>query len=197
MATSNVAIANRALQHLGAARISDLSQDSKSAREMNTAFVPVRDALLEEYDWNFAITRVSQAKLSGEDPYEGLNRFLLPDDFIRLLIDDETATKSTTEKDWQIENAAEGRVLMTADDSPLNYRYIAQITDPTRFSKAFDETLAVDLAINTCYAITGSGTLLDRLGAARTRMVNRAKRTNAIQNQARQPKEDSWIQVMR
>ena len=85
MALSNVAIANRALQKVGARRIEDLAENSPNARSMNTAFVPVRDALLRLYNWNFAITRVSVPALAAQTLYGNLNRFPLPDDFARLI----------------------------------------------------------------------------------------------------------------
>jgi len=53
--TTNVSIANRALQKLGAKSIESLTQDSPNARSMNTAFVKIRDKLIRKYPWSFAI----------------------------------------------------------------------------------------------------------------------------------------------
>lgn len=194
MAESNVVIANRALQVLGvSSRISALDQDDVNARALSLAFVPVRDALLRKYEWNFAIRRVAIAKLSDEDAYEGLNQYLLPNDYARLLRRDKTGTSPTSRKDWQIEN---GKIL-TADGSPLEFRYLAKVTDPQEFDSLFDELLAYRLALTTGRAITGSATIVEEVKAGHDDLLLDARQLNSYENDAQEPPEDEWIQIMR
>src|SRR5688572_8210356 len=99
MATSKVKIANRALQKLGAKRIESFDQDHKNARAMKAAYDLTRDAEIRRYAWSFAIKRESIAA-DGDDPTWGdWNRYSLPNDFIRLLRDDESGIRV----DWRIE----------------------------------------------------------------------------------------------
>lgn len=193
MATSNVAIAKRALQLLGATTISALDQNTKNAREMNTAFIPRRDALLRKYDWNFAIKRRALPALATQDIIQSYNQFELPNDYVRLLKDDETGDQTTKRKDWQIE----GRVIITADAAPLNIRYLAQITDPQQFDPSFDELLAYDLALNTARAITGSSSIIKELQEGKKDALNDARQANAFENESRKPPEDDWLAAMR
>lgn len=193
MAESDAAIANRALQKLGAtSRISSLDQDSPNARAMKTAFVPVRDALLREYDWNFAIKRASIAADSTDELYEGLKRYPKPNDFIRLLREKFT-TGTNDRQDWQIE----GGFILTLDGSPLQFRYIARITDPQQFDPAFDELLAAKLALETVDDITDSTTKPDRLERYVNTALATARRVNAFENKADELQEDDWIIAMR
>ena len=57
MATSNVSIANLALQKLGAASIVALNSSPGSAADMNACFESIRDDELRKYRWKFAIRR--------------------------------------------------------------------------------------------------------------------------------------------
>ncbi len=194
MAQSNAVIANRALQVMGVStRISALDQNDVSARAINNAFTPVRDALLREFEWNFAIRRVSIAKLSEEDTYEGLNQYLLPNDYARLLRRDKTGVSQTTRKDWQIEN---GKIL-TADGSPLSFRYLAKVTDPQEFDSLFDELFAYRLALATFRDITGSATIGEEVSTAHDRLERHAKQISSYENEPEEPVEDEWIQIMR
>ena len=194
MAESNVVIANRALQVLGiSTRISALDQDDVNARAINLAFIPVRDALLRKYEWNFAIRRTSLAKLSDEDAYEGLNQYLLPNNYARLLRQDKTGTTTVLRKDWQIEN---GKIL-TADGSPLEFRYLAKVIDPKEFDSLFDELFAYKLALATGRALTGSATIFEEVKVEHDKLEREAQQLNAYENDAVEPPEDEWTQIMR
>ena len=148
MAISNVAIANRALQKLGAKRIESLTENSPNARSMNAAFAIVRDAELRRYTWSFAIKRASIAADGAGPEWNDWNRYGLPNDFIALIRDDETDTFM----DWKIE----GLYILSADASPLKIRYLAQIDDPTFYDPVFVGAFSMKLASETCEEITQS-----------------------------------------
>ena len=194
MASSEVAIANRALQILGAKRISSLSQDAPNARSMNTAFVPVRDALLRRYDWNFAIKRASVAASATDDLYEGLKRYQLPNDFGRLLRERNTSFFQEQRRDWQIE---EGHIL-TKDGAPLQFRYVALVTDPALFDPLFAEALSAKLAVETALDIPGSTSKRNNVALqAFDDAITVARQANAFENDSDDLVEDTWIGTMR
>lgn len=198
MTTSNVAIANRALQLLGAERIESLSQDHPNARSINACFNQVRDAELRRYDWAFAIGRASIAADATDTLWGSWNRYVVPGDFIRLLLDDE----SDTVVDWRIEGLrTEGeepvKVIVTKDASPLEIRYIARIEDPNMFDELFSESFACKLAFQTCKEITGSNALQNEISGYYKTAINDAKRLGSIERAEKDPPEDEWIEVRR
>lgn len=189
MTVSNVSIANRALQKLGSKRIESLSQDHPNARSLNTAFEPVRNALIRKYPWSFAIARASVAADAADTLWGSLNRYALPADFARLLRDDETGVRV----DWKIE----GRFIVTQDAAPLEFRYISIVTDPTNFDPSFAELLSTVLAMETCEDVTGSTGKLESLKGVYARDLADAKNANAFETGAIESLEDDWILSMR
>lgn len=189
MATSNVAIANGALQRLGEKRIELLTQDSANARSMNAAFERVRRAELRRYIWNFAIKRASLAQ-DGDDPvWGGWNQFSLPNDFLRLIRDDETGFAV----DWKIE----GQYILTSDGAPLDIRYVADITDPNTFDSLFIEVFECKLAMVTCEEITGSTSKKESIKDDYKKAIAEARLVGAIEKEAQEFPEDSWISARR
>jgi hypothetical protein len=189
MAQSNVALANMALQKLGAGVISSLSQDHPNARSVNRVFDSTRDAEIRRYDWAFAITRASVAADAAQTLWGGHNKYALPADFARLLLDDE----SDTIVDWRIE----GRFIITDDAAPLEFRYLARVDDPTLFDPLFDEAFACKLAIECCQSITQSTSKKQDLKDDYKFAINEAKRLGSIERAEKDPPEDEWLEVRR
>lgn len=158
---SDINIANRALQKLGAASITSFNQDSTAGRAMNLAYTIVRDAELRRYLWKFAITRIDLAPLSTA-PVNGIFnlQYQLPAQCLRVLNvgdyspgADTSDYRNRTVADYSIE----GNLILTNISSPLSLRYIQQITDPGKFDSAFAECFAARLAWETCEQVTQSG----------------------------------------
>lgn len=185
MATSETAIANGALQRLGARRIESLTQNHPNARTMAAAFARTRDALLRRYDWNFAIARDSIAA-DGDGPTWGSwNRYALPADFIRLIRDDESGGAV----DWKIE----GQYILSADAAPIEIRYISRVEDPNAFDALFIEALECKLALTCCEEVTQSTAKMQGLTEAYKDAIFEAKRAGAIEKPAQEFPEDSWL----
>jgi len=188
MATSDVAIANLALQKLGSPkRLESLTQDHPNARSMNACYASIRDGELRRYDWGFAIQRASIAADSSQTTWGGWNRYALPNDYLRLIRDDESGQNV----DWRIE----GTFIVTADAAPLDIRYMARITDPNTFDALFIESLASKLAYQTCKEITGSTTQQSVCKQDYDWAVAEAKRCGSIEKPAQEFAEDDWILV--
>jgi hypothetical protein len=185
VAVSKVAIANRALQKLGADRIESLSEDSPNARSMAAVYDITRKAELRRYVWGFAIKRDSIAADGSQTSWGQWNRYSLPNDFLRLIRDDE----SSQAPDWRIE----GQYIVSADSAPLNIRYIADIDDPNFYDSLFVEAFASKLALEVCVEITGSSGRQDRAGRDYDLAIGEAKRIGAIEKEAQQFPVDDWI----
>ena len=189
MATSEVAIANRALQKLGASRISSLTQDDPNARSMNAAFDLVRDAELRRYDWSFAIKRESIAADATDTTWGDWNRYPLPNDFLKLIRDDE----SESNLDWRIE----GLYIVTADASPLEIRYVARVEDANYYDALFIEAFACKLALECCEEITQSTSKKESIKDDYDKAVAEARRLGAIEKPAMVFPEDEWLAARR
>jgi hypothetical protein len=185
MATSKVAIANLALQKLGAKRLESLTQDHPNARTISACFDAMRDKLLRQYDWSFAIKRASIAETEGVLEWGDWNAYSKPNDFIRLLRDDE----SGLEVDWKIE----GEYILSADTAPLEIRYIARIEDPNQYDTAFIDALASLIAFQCCEEVTGSTGKQDRARASMDEAIDEGRRTGAIEKPAQESPEDDWV----
>lgn len=186
-APSVVSICNRALQKLGASRITAIDESSKNARACNNCYESLRDALLRAHAWNFATTRASLAAESPAPTWGRANSFPLPSDCLKLL--DPYPEDNLATRDHQIEN---GKIL-TNDADPLYIRYTAQITDPVVMDSLFREALATLMAVEMCEEITQSNTKKRELKDDYKSVVAEARRANAFENPAAMPPEDDWI----
>jgi hypothetical protein len=187
MATSKVAIANGALQRLGAGRIESLTQDHPNARSMNAAFDRVVRAEIRKYGWNFAIKRASIAADGDLSEWGEWKRYSLPNDYLRILRDDE----SKLNVDWRLE----GLYILSGDASPLQFRYLAHIEDPNYYDSLFIETVECKLAAVTCKEITGSNEAKRLAFEEHAIAIAEAKRVNALEKEAQEFPEDDWVQA--
>lgn len=187
--TSEVALANRALQKIGGTRIESLSQDHPNARSVNAAFDLVRDAELRKHDWAFAIKRASIAADVSGPTWGDWNRYSLPNDFIRLLRDDETGQ--------QVDFKPEGLYILSANSSPLEIRYVARIEDPNYFDAIFIEAFVAKLGAEICQEVTGSTSKKKDCEADYKDALAAARKYGAIEKGAQNFPEDAWINARR
>lgn len=192
MATSSVALCNRALQLLGAARITSLSDNSTNARAMAVAYEPIRQRELRARNWGFSIKR-AQLPASATPPAFGrANSFPLPSDYLKLL--PPYPEDNFNNRDWVIEQDDSGAVSVSTDDSaPLEIRYIADVTDPNLMDASFREALSHALAMACCEELTQSSTKKGDIAAEYTRVVREAKQSGSIENVPQQAAEDTFI----
>lgn len=184
---SEVDIANRALQKLGAESIASLTQDSENARACNLCYEPIRDAELRAHPWNFAIKRASLAADSTAPEFGYDAAYTLPSDCLRVLPPDPYVNYNTM--DWQIE----GRKILTNDGAPLEIRYIKRETDPNQYDSLFIECLSSKIAVELSEKLTQSNS---KGAAARedyVRSIREAKKMNAFENISAEQQIDTWI----
>jgi hypothetical protein len=191
MAVSNVSIANLALQLLGAGRITSLTEDHKNARAVNSCFEFLRDRELRAHAWNFAIKRATLAPSSVEPEFDYDYAFPLPTDSLRLL------PKAEHNLDWIIENVDDKSCIVTNDGDTLEIRYIAKITDPTKFDMLFVYALAAKIAEHCCEELTQSNTKQQKATQFYKDTIAEARKINAFEQTVPEEPEDPWLAARR
>lgn len=185
---SVVSICNRALQKLGAARITSIDQNSVNARACNACYEQARDYLLRVYVWNFSITRTNVASTTSPTdryPYA----YQIPSDCVRVLPADQNEGIYMT--DWKLE----GQLILTTESAPLYLKYAARIEDPTKFDPIFAELLSTKMAMEMCEELTQSNSKLVALKDQYKDALNDAKRTNALEQLPINQGDDTFITV--
>jgi len=188
---SIIQIVNRALDRLGEDHISDLSNNVKAARVMGGLYESVRDAVLRSHPWGFAIKRVSiaadaTAPLAMADGYSG--RHAKPADCLRVL--EVVTAAGYNVRRYSIE---EGFILSEATGE-IQVRYVAQITDSSRYDSLFCEALSCQLALE------GENSIADLSDNERQgikddlkRIMMQARNINGQEHSPDDLETESWI----
>lgn len=194
--TTEVSIGNRALQILGAAPVISLTEENNRARALQVAFAAVRDAELHRRNWRFAIKRTTLPALSTTPDSGYAYQYQVPNDYLRLLpggdlipLADLTDYRSAPSALWSIE----GDRILTDVGAPLSIRYIARITDASKFSASFAEALSARLAWECCDAITQSDSKQQLAERRYTMAIREARRANAFDVPTHSIADDSWM----
>lgn len=189
---SKVEICNRALQKLGAKRITDLDEDSKNARACNVAYEPVKLAELRAHTWNCAIKSFALAEDSpAPTGRDYAHSYSVPADWVRQLPPD--PSQNVDDLDWSIE----GQKIFTNDSAPLYGRYIYDITDPNKMDALLRETIASRLAMELAEELTQSNAKKESARKDYKDNIAEARRANAIEKPAPKVADDSWVTVRR
>lgn len=190
MPLSDVQIVNRALGKLGARRIDSLADDSANARAAKAAYTMVRDRLLRAHPWNFAIRRASIAADAEATSFGGLNQYRKPEDFLALLRGTEAGSaRRERRRHWRVE----GEFIVSTEASPLEFRYIARITNPEQFDALFADYFALALAVELCDEISQDRNRKELLITEARLAELAAKRANGLENPEETPPEDDWV----
>jgi hypothetical protein len=187
MAVSDVSIANLALQKLGASRISLLSDASVNAREVNACYEMLRNIEMSRYKWNFAKKRVTLAPSATEPAFNYTYAFVLPTDCLIII------KPARLGLDWQIENHGGDVAILTNDGDTLYLRYIALVTDPTKYHPLFVEMLACKIAWHCCEKLTQSNSKKAALMEEYKLTRAMAKKANAFDLASQPQPVDEWL----
>ena len=182
-------ICNRALQHLGAARITDISEDSRNARSCDAVYEIARDAELEAHPWRFAIERVALAADTAVPAFGKERSFSLPSDFMKIMPRDAGDLDIYT--DWEIE----GDKIFTNESAPLNIRYIKRVTDTSLFPALFQEALSARIAMELAEEITQSNSKIATAAQIYKLKIEQARRANAFAKRPQVSPDDQYIRV--
>lgn len=186
MASSEVALCNRALTILGQPLLISLADPGRTAETMRLNYPLSRDAVLRSYPWNSATRRAVLAADPTAPAYEYARAFRLPADCLRVL-DGEGDLDGAT---WR----REGDMLLTDEGAPLRIRYIAQITDVGLFDALLCEAIATHLATMTGFAIAGTDSAVARARELHRDVMREARAIDAReQSQDEQLAADDWL----
>tara|TARA_B100000214_G_scaffold7381_1_gene5356 strand:+ start:471 stop:1052 length:582 start_codon:yes stop_codon:yes gene_type:complete len=142
---SVVQICNSALNQLGAASITALTDNSKNARLCNERYNTVRDSVFRSHPWNSLIKRIQLAQNTSTPVYGFSYQFNLPSDCLRVL------TIDAYNSDYKVE----GRKIL-CNESSIKLVYVSQVTDPNEMDVLLRETISAALAADIAYAITAN-----------------------------------------
>lgn len=142
---SEVEICNLALSHLGdSATVASINPPEGSAQaEHCQKWYPVaRNALLEMHDWSFATTRALLAELSNTWP-QWQHAYARPSDCLKILsiLPSSASSACTTGQEYVAETDSSGGQIILTDQADAMVRYTRVITDTSKFSPLFTDTL--------------------------------------------------------
>lgn len=145
LALSDVDIANRALVQIGGNTITSLADTTPEAVVVAAWYATARDEVIVAHPWNFALTRATLAQIvSPGVNWDYAFAYQLPTDCLRVL---ETSWDDE-ESPWVVE----GRKLWISEGS-VSIKYLASVTDPSQFSKGFEQAFTYKLAAQIAYPI--------------------------------------------
>jgi len=186
MAISNVSICNKALYLLGEDEIALLTDAVKPARVCNVLFEPVRDALLRQFPWNFAVKRAALSQSTSSPAFGFDYEYQLPADCLRVL----------EVQDSRISWKVEGRKLITNSDT-ISIRYIARITDPTQYDSQFVDLLSARLASELAIPLTDSNTRFQEMQALYQTRLKAARSSDAQEGTPDMLDATAWTDARR
>jgi hypothetical protein len=166
---SKTSIVNKALTELGAETISSINDNNPRAKLFLAIYSIVRDCVLEDGKWNFAMKRIALSPDATPPDFEWTNRFLKPTDCVKIV-----------EEYNEVEYEEEGDYLLS-DEATLQLKYISRVTEETKFSPGFVNAFALKLALEAGYKITQDKALIAQLKQRYDEAIMNA-RTNVAQN---------------
>lgn len=172
MSTSNspVSICSNALLKLGAQSISDFTENTDRAKLVANIYPSIRDDLLREHVWKFAIKRMLLAPDADRPAFGYTHAYTLPADFLKAITINEHYYP-----DYTIEN---GKILTNANSVQL--RYVYQNEDVTTYDATFIKLLTLAIKADIAYSVTQSTSLAE---AAKQEFIYELRKAKAIDGQ--------------
>jgi len=149
---TEVQICNMALGRIKAQPIADLITDTtKSASTCRIFYEPLRDALLQEHPWAFAVARQPLAEVTVDNysQYSYIYQLPVSPKCLAVL---QVMTAAYNESAFPFE--LEGDYIYSSEPSAV-LKYIGQVTDPTYMDALFIDALAWRLASEMVGPLTG------------------------------------------
>tara|TARA_X000000950_G_scaffold289479_1_gene413991 strand:- start:18265 stop:18873 length:609 start_codon:yes stop_codon:yes gene_type:complete len=178
MATTKFTIATQALLKIGGNPISTFDGTDRESVVVSNMYEDTKKSLLYTTFWNFATQKTELAKLSETSPDANYQHvYQLPGDYIRVKgIFDTSGVKRT---DYSVE-----KNKIFANISPLNLEYIQEKSE-SDFPPFFTEVLIAKLAYEICEAVTGVGTIQERLARDYQSKLQTARTVDGQENPPR------------
>lgn len=191
---SKIGILNRAAQILGQPSISNLNENSTTARALLRSYDPIFLKAIEAHVWNFSVRRANLAADATPPVFGQGNYFPLPGDFL-YLAPEETTRHNPYPKDYNLEILNDTLCIVSPRAAPLPIRYVSSNINEGLFSATFAESFAHELAYATCEELTNSNTKLQNIARGLDLSIRLAKRRNDIQKSPVKSPTCSFISV--
>ena len=188
---------NKALTHIGAARVSSLTEASREARVCRTLYDDIIKEVLRVHPWGFASTVIQLAVLADVDAVNFAYAYQLPADCYHpvKLIDNVANTVPVNDENNKIYEIRE-RTLVT-DETPVYLKYTKLIVDPGKFDSIFVQAAAYRLASDLALAVPKKMALHDRMLRRYQATVLSAKNVDASQDKTKKNDGQSFINARR
>lgn len=180
MSYSDVQICNRALMEIGDTSIINLSDGTEKAKACRLCYEDMRDALLADHPWLFAMKRASLGGALATASAFGFDyAYQLPTDCLTIRnvygsgLDEFTYTQDA----W----TREGETILTDEEAPIYLRYVQRIEDPQKFPPPFVEALVFLIASKLAGIIVRSNPLVERMTVMHEQKLKKARHLSAIE----------------
>ena len=200
MAVSEVQIAKLALQHLGDRYdITSLTEDGTEAEQVNLVFANVRDALIREHPWKFALRYYTPSALIGTPPARWGYMYTYPSDALkvwRVVNPLDPNGDGLPPIKWTVaRNANDTKVLLTNESEP-EFEYCKQVVDTAEFDANFDMALSYRIAEAIAMPITGDLAIKQAMGQEARMRTGTAKMEDANEGVNREMAHDpDWLRA--
>lgn len=155
-------ICNLALDHLNVAPITTITNPTdKIGKICERWYDNTRKACLRMHTWNFAKKKVTVAKDATAPTHTYTARYKLPSDYIRIL----SIGEYNHYKDYDIQ---EGYLLLNETSTgSLKFSYVFDQKAVEKFDPLFVELVALEMAYNISFPVTGHLGMKNTLRAER------------------------------
>jgi hypothetical protein len=185
---SEVSICNLALSWLAQAPIISLDDPNNTAQLCKINYPLLRDAVLEEGDWQFAFQQAALAQLSTPPVFGTGYLFAQPSDMIRLLRADDGSDTYAVE--WRKEGPN-----IRAEVTTLYIEYVKRVEDTSLFSPGFVQALAGRLAAELAMPITNSSEMFNTMWKLYGTKVRNGLNLDNLQSKQRPIRSDQLTRV--
>lgn len=181
-AQSEVSICNLALTALSSSTIESLTQNNNNARKCNAVYSFLRDNMLANHNWDFAMKEATLAQVADTPISTNWSYiYQLPTDCLRVVY-------SEGAFDFEII----GDKLYNNDDSSI-IQYVAQITDAGAFPAYFAKALAAEIASVLAFGITQNASIAQAIKEDAKMVLKEAKWSDAQEGDFNKSKTSSFI----
>ena len=143
---SKIELCNRALAHIGSARIASMEESSAESSACNTFYSAVRQKLLRMHPWQFA-QQTQTLALSVDVPPDYACAYEKPAGCLRVV--------KVFSGSQEVPFAMRGNKLLSNHEG-VSACYVADIDDPTQYDSAFCDAFASLLAAEIAMPLAGS-----------------------------------------
>lgn len=178
---SAVDIVNSALLKIGVEPLTSLSEDNKAGRLANKTYDVIRDSLIYDHYWNFAVKRKALA-LDPTPAITGGNRFALPADCHRPI-------RLMSSYPYKIESG----FLIVQEVNEANLLYVWKNTDVSTYTSKFKEALSYRLAAEWAFTLTQTVSLADLMERKAANFVLEAAATDAQEDYQDNVHDDGFL----